>query len=176
MPEHPLPVTRQCRLLAVLRSSFYYRPAPASGEDLDLMRRIDAIHLSRPFYGSRRVRDELERAGLVVNRKRVQRLMRRMGMAALYPKPRTSRPAPGHRVFPYRLRDLEVVRPNQVWACDITYIPMAHGFMYLVAVLDWFSRKVLSWAISNTQDTVFCVQALEEALESFPAPEIFNTD
>ena len=176
MSEHPLSVARQCRLLAVPRSSFYYRPAPAPAEDLDLMRRIDAIHLAYPFLGSRRVQDELGREGLRVNRKRIQRLMRTMGIAALYPKPRTSTPAPGHRVYPYLLRDVAVTRPNQVWASDITYIPMAHGFMYLVAVLDWFSRRVLSWELSNTMDVALCVAALEEALGRFGAPDIFNTD
>ena len=176
MSEHPLSVAWQCRLLAVPRSSFYYRPAPAPEEDLDLMRRIDAIHLAYPFLGSRRVQDELGREGLRVNRKKIQRLMRIMGIAALHPKPRTSTPAPGHRVYPYLLRDVAVTRPNQVWASDITYIPMAHGFMYLVAVLDWFSRRVLSWELSNTMDVALCVAALEEALGRFGAPEIFNTD
>ena len=176
MPAHPLPVVQQCRLLEVARSSFYYRPVPVSGEDLEVMRRIDAIHLDYPFLGSRRVQDELERVGLWVNRKKIQRLMRRMGIAALYPKPRTSAPAPGHRIYPYLLREVEVTHPNQVWASDITYIPMAHGFMYLVAVLDWFSRRVLTWELSNTMDTAFCVAALEEALQRFGPPEIFNTD
>ena len=141
LPEHLLPVVRQCRLLNVPRSSFYYRPARVSGDDLELMRRIDAIHLDSPFLGSRRVQAELERVGLRGNRKKIQRLLRTMGIAALYPKPRTSTPATGHRIYPYLRRDIEVTRPNQVWASDITYIPMAHGFMYLVAVLDWFSRR-----------------------------------
>ena len=176
MPEHPLSVVRQCHLLEVPRSSFYYRPAPASAEDLDLMRRIDAIHLAYPFLGSRRVQDELGRDGLRVNRKKVRRLMRTMGIAALHPKPKTSRPAPGHRIYPYLLRGVEVTRPNQVWASDITYIPMAHGFMYLVAVLDWFSRRVLSWELSNTMEVALCLAALEEALGCCGAPEIFNTD
>ena len=176
MSEHPLSVVRQCRLLEVPRSSFYYRPAPVSAEDLDLMRRIDAIHLDYPFLGSRRVQDELGRAGLRVNRKKIRRLMRAMGIAALYPKPRTSTPASGHRIYPYLLRDVAVTRPNQVWASDITYIPMAHGFMYLVAVLDWFSRRVLSWELSNTMDVAFCIAALEEALDRFGAPDIFNSD
>ena len=176
MSEHPLSVVRQCRLLEVPRSSFYYRPAPVSAEDLDLMRRIDAIHLDYPFLGSRRVQDELDRAGLRVNRKKIRRLMRTMGIAALYPKPRTSTPASGHRIYPYLLRDVAVTRPNQVWASDITYIPMAHGFMYLVAVLDWFSRRVLSWELSNTMDVAFCVAALEEALERCGSPDVFNSD
>lgn len=174
MSEHPLSVVRQCRLLEVPRSSFYYRPAPVSAEDLDLMRRIDAIHLDYPFLGSRRVQDELGRAGLRVNRKKIRRLMRAMGIAALYPKPRTSTPASGHRIYPYLLRDVAVTRPNQVWASDITYIPMAHGFMYLVAVLDWFSRRVLSWELSNTMDVAFCVAALEEALDR-SAPRTSST-
>ena len=176
LPDHPLPVVQQCRLLDVPRSSFYYRPAPVSGDDLELMRRIDAIHLDYPFLGSRRVQDELERVGRRVNRKKIQRLMRTMGIAARYPKPRTSAPALGHRIYPYLLRDVKVTRPNQVWASDITCIPMAHGFMYLVAVLDWFSRRVLSWELSNTMDVAFCIVALEAALGCFGAPEIFNTD
>ena len=176
LPDHPLPVVQQCRLLDVSRSSFYYRPAPVPQDDLELMRRIDTIHLDYPFLGSRRVQDELERVGLRVNRKKIQRLMRTMGIAALYPKPRTSAPAPGHRIYPYLLRGVEVTRPNQVWASDITYVPMAHGFMYLVAVLDWFSRRVLSWELSNTMDVAFCIAALEAALGCFGAPDIFNTD
>ena len=173
---HPLPVVRRCALLGVARSNHYYRPVPVSAADCDLMRRIDEIHLNYPFYGSRRVADELELAGLAVSRKRVQRLMRLMGIAALYPKRRTSAPAPGHRVCPYLLRGLAITRPNQVWASDITYIPMARGFLYLVAIMDWFSRRVLAWRLSNTLDAGFCVAALEEALRLHPAPAIFNTD
>ena len=141
-----------------------------------LMRLSDEIHLERPFYGSRRRRDELETRGHWVNRKRVQRLMRQMGLAALYPKPRTSVAGRGHKVYPYLLRDISVARANQVWATDICYIPMARGFMYLVAVMDWYSRRVLSWRVSNTLDSAFCVEALEEALARYGAPEIFNTD
>ena len=174
--EHSLPVTRRCELLEVARSTAYYRPSPVSEADLALMRLIDEIHLERPFYGSRRMRDELETRGHWVNRKRVQRLMRQMGLAALYPKPRTSVAGRGHKVYPYLLRDISVARANQVWATDICYIPMARGFMYLVAVMDWYSRRVLSWRVSNTLDSAFCVEALEEALARYGAPEIFNTD
>jgi putative transposase len=140
------------------------------------MRLIDEIHLQYPFYGTRRLCDELEDYGHRVNRKRVQRLMRLMGLSALYPKPRTSQPGKGHKIYPYLLRGLEINRPDQVWATDICYIPMAKGFMYLVAIMDWHSRRVLSWRLSNTMDSDFCVEALEEALERHGAPEIFNTD
>ena len=167
--SHKLPVSAQCRALDIARLTAYYQPAPAvSAEDLDLMRQIDEIYLQWPFYGTRRMRNELARRGLVVNRKRVQRLMRLMGLQAIYPRRRTSQPTPGHRVYPYLLRDLAIDRPNQVWATDITYIPMAQGFMYLVAILDWHSRRVLSWRLSNTLDTDFCIEALEEALLSTP--------
>ena len=144
--------------------------------DLEIMARIDRIHLERPFLGSRRISDELRTDGLVVNRKRVQRSMRLMGICAIYPKKRTSAPNPAHRVFPYLLRGLKIDRPNQVWCSDITYIPMAQGFLYLVAIMDWHSRKVLSWRLSNSLDSTFCIQALEEALEAHGAPEIFNPD
>jgi len=174
--EHALPKTRRCELLDVARSTAYYRPEPFSEEDRVLMRLIDEIHLQWPFYGSRRIRDELESDGHSVNRKRVQRLMRQMGLRALYPRRRTSQPGKGHKVYPYLLRDLPVERANHVWASDICYIPMAKGFMYLVAVMDWHSRRVLSWRVSNTLDTDFCIEALEEALRRFGAPEIFNTD
>ena len=174
--DHPLAVTRRCALLDVARSTVYYRPTGISAEDLALMRRLDEIHLERPFYGSRRLRDELETQGTPVNRKRVQRLVRQMGLCALYPKPRTSQPAVGHTVYPYLLRGLSIERPNQVWATDICYIPMAHGFMYLVAILDWYSRRVLAWRVSNTFDSDFCVEALEDALTRYGPPEIFNTD
>ena len=174
--EHGLPIVRQCELLDVARSTFYHRPRTAPAAVLELMRRIDEIHLQFPFLGSRRVVDELDRAGFGINRKRVQRLMRLMGIAALYPRVRTSAPHPGHRIFPYLLRDLDIKRPNQVWASDITYLPMAHGFVYLVAVMDWFSRRVLAWGLSNSLDADFCVEALEEAFRLHPAPEIFNTD
>jgi len=174
--NHALPKTRRCELLSVARSSAYYRPAPVSEEDLALMRLIDEMHLRWPFYGSRRLRDELQEQGHAVNRKRIQRLMRQMGLRALYPRRRTSQPGKGHKIYPYLLRDLAIERPNQVWATDISYIPMAKGFMYLVAIMDWHSRRVLSWRVSNTVDTDFCIEALEEALRRFGAPDIFNTD
>ena len=174
--EHALAKTRRCELLDVARSTAYYRPEPFSEEDLVLMRLIDKIHLQWPFYGSRRIRDELESGGHTVNRKRVQRLMRQMGVRALYPRRRTSQPGKGHKIYPYLLRGLPIERANQVWASDICYIPMAKGFMYLVAIMDWHSRRVLSWRVSNTLDTEFCIEALEEALRRFGAPEIFNTD
>ncbi len=174
--EHELPKMRRCELLDVARSSAYYRPEPVSEADLALMRLIDETHLKRPFYGSRRMRDELEDRGYKVNRKRVQRLMRLMDLRALYPRRRTSQPGKGHKIYPYLLRDLSIARANQVWATDICYLPMAKGFMYLVAIMDWHSRRVLSWRVSNTLDTDFCIEALEEALQRFGAPEIFNTD
>ncbi len=174
--EHELPKTRRCELLDVARSTAYYRPEPVSAQDLSLMRLIDEIHLQYPFYGSRRVRNELEDLGHEVNRKRVQRLMRLMDLRALYPRRRTSQPGSGHKIYPYLLRDLSIERANQVWATDICFIPMAKGFMYLVAIMDWHSRRVLSWRVSNTLDTDFCIEALEEALQRFGAPEIFNTD
>ena len=172
-----LPVTRQCELLALPRSTVYYeRQPPVSAEDLMVMRRIDALPLRYPFMGSWRRRDELGKLGHAVNRKRVQRLMRLMGLEALYPRKRTSVPNKAHRVFPYRLRNLVIDRPNQVWAADITYIPMARGFLYLVAVVDWYSRSVLAWRLSNSMEADFCVEALEEAMVRYGKPEIFNTD
>ena len=174
--KHELSKTRRCELLDVPRSSAYYRGEPASEADLAVMRLIDEIHLQWPFYGSRRMRDELEERGHTVNRKRVQRLMRQMDLRALYPRRRTSQPGKGHKIYPYLLRDLSIERANQAWASDISYIPMAKGFMYLVAIMDWYSRRVLSWRVSNTLDTDFCIEALEEALQRFEAPEIFNTD
>ena len=172
-----LPVTRQCELLALPRSTVYHeRQPPVSAEDLMVMRRIDALHLRYPFMGSWRRRDELGKLGHAVNRKRVQRLMRLMGLEALYPRKRTSVPNKAHRVFPYRLRNLVIDRPNQVWAADITYIPMARGFLYLVAVVDWYSRSVLAWRLSNSMEADFCVEALEEAMVRYGKPEIFNTD
>lgn len=173
---HPLSIVRQCQLLDIARSTVYYRPLATTAIDDELMKRIDAVHLEWPFLGSRRIRDELADDGLVVNRKRVQRLMRIMGLTALYPKPRTTQPAPGHRIYPYLLRDLTIERPDQAWCADITYLPMAHGFLYLVAVMDWYSRKVLSWRVSNTMDDDFCVEALEAAIANYGTPEIFNTD
>ena len=173
---HELPKTRRCELLDVARSSAYYQPELVSAQDLALMRLIDEIHLQYPFYGSRRLRNELEDRGHRVNRKRVQRLMRQMDLTALYPRRRTSQPGKGHKIYPYLLRHLSIERANQVWASDITFCPMAKGFMYLVAIIDWHSRRVLSWRVSNTLDTSFCVEALEEALQRFGTPEIFNTD
>jgi putative transposase len=173
---HSLPVSRQCQLLGLNRSTVYYQPIGASDEDLQLMRRIDEMHLKRPFYGSRRIRDWLQDEGFAVNRKRVQRLMRQMGITALYPKANTSRPGKGHKIYPYLLKGLEIDRPNQVWATDICYVPMARGFVYVVAIMDWYSRKVLAWRVSNTMDADFCVEALEEAMRRYGAPEIFNTD
>ena len=171
-----MPVTKQCGLLQLSRSSVYYKAVGLSEDEWALMRRIDEIHLRLPYYGSRRIRDQLQRQGYEVNRKKVQRLMHLMGICALYPKRRTSLPGRGHRIYPYLLRGLSIERPNQVWCADICYIPMARGFLHLVAVMDWYSRKVLSWRLSNTLDTDFCVQALEEALRCYGTPEIFNTD
>ena len=171
-----MPVTRQCQLLDLNRSTVYYQPTGVSDEDLRLMRLIDEIYLKRPFYGSRRIRDNLEDLGHTVNRKKVQRLMRQMGIAALYPKANTSRPGKGHKIYPYLLKGLTIDRPNQVWATDISYIPMARGFVYVVAIMDWYSRKVLAWRVSNTMDADFCVEALEEAIRRYGAPDIFNTD
>ena len=174
--KHELSKTRRCELLDVARSSAYYRRESVSEADLAVMRLIDEIYLQWPFYGSRRMRDELEERGHTVNRKRVQRLMRQMDLRALYPRRRTSQPGKGHKIYPYLLRDLSIERANQAWASDISYIPMAKGFMYLVAIMDWYSRRVLSWRVSNTLDTDFCIEALEDALQRFEAPEIFNTD
>jgi putative transposase len=174
---HPrLSIRRQCAVLHIARSSVYRPKAAANDNDLALMRRIDELYLQYPFLGSRRMAAMLSENGARVNRKRVQRLMRQMGIVALGPKSKTSKPAPGHKVYPYLLRGLKIERPNQVWAADITYIPMARGFLYLVAVMDWASRAVLSWRLSNTMDTSFCIEALEEALARFGKPEVFNTD
>jgi putative transposase len=174
---HPmLSIRKQCRLLGIARSGVY-RPAPANDDaDLALMRRIDALFTAWPFLGSRRMTIMLRGEGLTVNRKRVQRLMRLMGIVALGPKPTTTKPAPGHKIFPYLLRDLVIDRPNQVWAADITDIPIGRGYLYLVAIIDWFSRAVLAWRLSNTMDVVFCVDALDEALARFGRPEICTTD
>ena len=173
---HQLSIIQQCQLLSLNRSTFYYQPKSVSEADLKLMRRIDEMHLRRPFYGSRRICDWLQGEGHDINRKRVQRLMRQMGITAVYPKKNTSQPIKGHKVYPYLLKGLKIDRPNQVWATDISYIPMAKGFVYLVAVMDWYSRKVLAWRLSNTMDTEFCLDALEEAIERHGKPEIFNTD
>ena len=173
---HPqLSVTRQCSLLGLARSTAYYEPACESEENLWLMRRIDEQYLRTPFYGSRRMAVWLQSTGQCVNRKRVRRLMQVMGIEALYPKRRTTVRGEGHKIYPYLLRDLAITRPNQVWSADITYVPLRRGFMYLVAVLDWFSRYVLSWRLSNSLETTFCLEALDEALAG-RQPEIFNTD
>ena len=171
-----LPVVTQCRLLKIARSTLYYRPVPAGADDLTVMRRMDELYVASPFYGSRRMVAVLRREGVAINRKRVRRLMRLMGLEALYQKPDTSRAHPEHKVYPYLLRGLIIDRPNQVWCADITYIPMAKGFVYLVAVMDWFSRRVLSWRVSITMDADFCIEALREALDRHGPPEIFNTD
>ena len=174
--QHPaLSTVRQCALLGISRSSVYYRPRATSLEDLAVMKLIDQQYLATPFYGSRRMTVWLQRQGRPMSRKRVQRLMRTMGLRAIFRRPRTSQPAAGHKVYLYLLGGMEITKPNQVWAADITYIPMARGFLYLVAIMDWYSRYVLSWRLSNTLDADFCVEALEEAL-SQGKPEIFNTD
>ena len=170
-----LSIARQCALLGVARSSLYYRPREASGENLALMQALDRQYLDTPFYGSRRMKVWLAREGIPVSRKRVQRLMRVMGLRAIYRSPRTSRPAPEHRVYPYLLEKTTVTRPNQAWAADITYLPMARGFLYLVAIMDWHSRYVVAWRLSNTLEADFCVDALKEALGQCQ-PEVFNTD
>jgi putative transposase len=171
-----LPLVRQCQLLGVARSSFYYARGSLPEEDLGLMRLIDECYLKHPYYGSRRIRDWLEDQGRAVNRKRVQRLMRQMDLVALYPKPNLSRRNQAHKVYPYLLKDLRVDAANRVWAADVTYIPMAKGFVYLVAIIDWYSRKVLAWRLSNTLEAHFCVEALQEALKRYGRPAIFNTD
>ena len=177
-PEHALPVVRQCQLLALARSTAYYAPSPTPESDLTLMRRIDELHLKWPFLGARKLRDLLKRDGFEVGRKHVGTLMRKMGISAVYRQPKTSTPGSGpqHRVYPYLLRNLVIDRANQVWAADISYLPMAKGFLYLVAIIDWASRRVLAWRTSNTLTTDFCVEALHEALRRYGTPEIFNTD
>jgi putative transposase len=171
-----LPVSQQCRLLAVSRSSLYRKPAEVSAEDLAIMALIDRQYLARPYYGSRRMAAWLETQGQLVNRKRVQRLMRLLGLVAIYQRPNTSKPAAAHRIYPYLLGGLAVERSNQVWCSDVTYIPMAKGFLYLVVIMDWASRAVLTWRLSNTLGADFCAEALEEALSCYGRPEIFNTD
>ena len=168
-------IRRQCALLGISRSSVYYTPRGESPENLALMRRMDELSLQYPFYGSRQMARHLQREGVAVGRRRVRRLRGLMGLEALYRKPRTSGPQPGHRIYPYLLRDLTIDRPNQVWCADITYIPVSAGFLYLVAIMDWASRHVLAWRLSNTMDTGFCIEALEAALRT-GTPEIFNTD
>jgi putative transposase len=173
---HPLPITRQAEALGMARSTVYALPTPVSGRDLDLMHRIDRLHLEMPYAGSRMLRDLLNQDGIEVGRKHVATLMKRMDIEALYRKPKTTKKHPQHRVYPYLLRGLSINRPNQVFAMDITYIPMARGFVYLVAVLDWYSRKVLSWRVSITMDVHFCLEALQEAIDVHGVPEIVNTD
>jgi putative transposase len=175
--EEVLPITRQCELLGLARSTYYYMPEPVSDEELELMKLIDRCYLELPFYGTRRIKDWLwDNHGLVVNRKRIQRLRRLLAIETLYPKRNLSLANQQHKIYPYLLRDLDINRPNQVWATDVTYIPMAKGFIYLIAVMDWYSRRVLSWRVSTTMDTSFCIEALEEAIEQYGCPEIFNTD
>ena len=174
--QHPLPVVQQCQILALARSSVYAVPQPIAAGGLALMRQIDELHLQHPFAGSRLLRDLLRLTGVRVGRKHVATLMRRMGIEALYQRPRTTQRHPGHTVFPYLLRDRAITMPNQVWAMDITYLPMRHGFLYLVAVLDWATRRVLAWRLSNTMTVDFCLDALEAAIRAYGRPEILNTD
>ncbi len=174
--NHPLPINRQAKVVGISRGSVYYLPRPVSDYDQELMQRIDHLHLDFPFAGSRMLRDLLKQEGFRVGRKHVATLMKRMGIEALYRKPRTTRPGVGHKIYPYLLRSLSIDRPNQVWAMDITYIPMARGFVYLAVVLDWYTRRVLSWKVSITMDVHFCLEAVEEAIEHYGTPEIMNTD
>jgi putative transposase len=173
---HALPVVRQCQLLKLARSTAYYQPRPVSETALTLMRRIDELHLQYPFAGARMLRDLLRHEGQVVGRRKVVTLMRRMGITAVYRMPRTSQRHPAHRIYPYLLRQLTITRPNHVWASDITYIPMKRGFLYLCVILDWATRRVLAWRLSNTLTTDFCVEAVREAISQYGRPEIFNTD
>ena len=175
-PDHSLSITRQAKALGISRGSVYYLPKPVSEKDQELMRRIDRLHLEHPFAGSRMLRDMLRLEGFQVGRKHVRTLMRKMGVEALYRRPKTTQRHPAHRVYPYLLRNKVIDRPNQVWAMDITYIPMARGFVYLTVVLDWHTRKVLSHRVSNTMDVSFCIGAVEDALIQYGKPEIFNTD
>jgi putative transposase len=176
-PDHPrLSIVRQCELASISRSSYYREPTVENGETLRLMRLIDEQFLETPWYGSRQMARHLRRNGWYVGRHRVRRLMSKMGLAPIYQRPKTSEPHPQHRIWPYLLRHLTIDRPNQVWCADVTYIPMRRGFLYLVAIMDWFSRKVLAWRLSNTMDADFCVTALEEAIARFGKPDIFNTD
>jgi putative transposase len=174
--EHDLPITKQVKVLRISRGSVYYLPRPVSASDLEVMRRLDRLHLEHPFAGSRMLHGLLIGEGYKIGRRHVKTLMKRMGIEALYRRPRTTKPAPGHTIYPYLLRGMEVTRPNQVWAMDITYIPMARGFVYLAVVLDWFSRRVLSWRLSITMEAAFCVETLEDALSRHGKPDIFNTD
>src|SRR5947208_39718 len=174
--QHDLSITKQAEALGISRSSVYYSPRPVPAADLAVMRRIDELHLEFPFAGSRMLRDLLNKEAVEIGRRRVATLMKRMGIEALYRKPNTSKPAPGHKIYPYLLRGMTIDRPNQVWAMDLTYVPMARGFVYLAVVIDWFSRRVLAWRLSITMEAAFCVEALEEALARQGRPEIFNTD
>ncbi len=174
--SHALPITKQAKALGISRGGVYYRQRLTPAADLAIMRRMDELHLEVPFAGSRMLRDLLNQEGIDIGRRHVSTLMKRMGIEALYRKPNTSKPAPGHKVYPYLLRGVTIDRPNQVWAMDITYVPMARGFVYLAAVVDWFSRRVLSWRVSITLEAAFCVEALEEALAQYGRPEIVNTD
>jgi len=174
--KHNLPISKQAEALNISRGSVYYLPRSVSATDLEVMRRLDRLHLEFPFAGSRMLRGLLAAEGCKIGRRHVKTLMRRMGIEALYRRPRTTQPEPGHKIYPYLLRGLEITRPNQVWAMDITYIPMARGFVYLAVVLDWFSRRVLSWRLSITMEAAFCVETLEDALACHGKPDIFNTD
>ena len=174
--SHALPITKQAKALGISRGSVYYLSRPVSAADLAIMRRMDELHLEFPFAGSRMLRDLLHQEGTRIGRRHVATLMKRMGIEALYRRPSTSKPAPGHKIYPYLLRGVTIDRPNQVWAMDITYIPMARGFVYLAAVVDWFSRRVLSWRVSITLEAAFCIEALEDALARHGRPEIFNSD
>jgi putative transposase len=175
-PEAPMSICEQCRFFGISRSTYYYESNGETEENLAIMKRIDELYLDNPTWGSRQMRDRLRLEGIWVNRKRIQRLMRLMGIETLYPRRKLSRPHPDHKVYPYLLRGLDINHPGMVWCTDITYIRLRHGFVYLVAILDWFSRKVLSWELSNTLDYHFCVSALDEALRHYGKPEIFNTD
>jgi putative transposase len=173
---HDLPITKQAEVLNISRGSVYYLPRPVSETDLGIMRRLDRLHLEYPFAGSRMLRGLLAAEGCQIGRRHVKTLMRRMGIEALYRHPRTTKPEPGHKIYPYLLRGIAITRPNQVWAMDITYIPMARGFVYLAAVLDWFSRRVLAWRLSITMDSSFYIAALEDAMARYGKPDVFNTD
>jgi putative transposase len=174
--DHDLALTKQAALLGISRGSVYYEAASVSAEDLALMRRLDELHLGFPFAGARMLRDLLAAEGSKIGRRRVTTLMQRMGIVAIYCRPSTTKRAPGHRIYPYLLRGLTIDRPNHVWATDITYIPMARGFVYLAAVMDWFTRRILAWRLSNTLEASFCIEAVEEALAKYGCPHIFNTD
>jgi putative transposase len=174
--EHALPIIKQTKALRISRGSVYYLPRPVSASDLEVMRRLDRLHLEHPFAGSRMLHGLLIAENYKIGRRHVKTLMKRMGIEALYRRPRTTKPAPGHTIYPYLLRGMEVTQPNQVWAMDITYIPMARGFVYLAVVLDWFSRRVLAWRLSITMEAAFCVETLEDALAHHGKPAIFNTD